>query len=439
MRYQTTKEAPNFTIKEITETKGSGFVATRNIKAGEFICDDKPLIIDATTEGYMNAFNYIQNDADHSYLLDYLCYPKDLQYDTLFDRFKKQIELNMYQVYANPNNKQHSNNNDNNNSTKQLRLYPTFCKLNHSCFPNASLQIDFYDQINENSSSMNNNDKQKNSNIAQKLFAIRDINKDEEICVSFVPELFLPTYMRKALIEKKYYFKCECTRCNSDHIHDSNINDGNKVIEASLCGICDKDAANSVGFRQQLEAKCTEIMAFEDILLDMNFDKIDEMIETCEMFCSEYESKSLLSTHWFVYYVRKKLDLLYPYQRPFAKYKFLNNKLLTMAIEQKLFQLMNSYLTSIDNHNGKDTNANGNANEFYIGNLFASNYFDCCDIVHSLETSENKNQEKIDQIHQHLNKLFKTNFSVFKESALLLATKEGKDMYFGNTSKIVGL
>ena len=94
VRKQTTKQAPNFAIKEITETKGSGFVATRNIKAGEFICDDKPLIIDASTEGYMNAFNFIQNDSDHSYLLDYLCYPKDLQYNTPFDRFKKQIELN---------------------------------------------------------------------------------------------------------------------------------------------------------------------------------------------------------------------------------------------------------------------------------------------------------------------------------------------------------
>eukprot|EP01103_Thecamoeba_quadrilineata_P010358 TRINITY_DN2211_c0_g1_i3.p1 TRINITY_DN2211_c0_g1~~TRINITY_DN2211_c0_g1_i3.p1 ORF type:complete len:368 (+),score=25.99 TRINITY_DN2211_c0_g1_i3:119-1222(+) len=71
--------------------------------------------------------------------------------------------------------------------------------LNHSCQPNTAWRY--------------------NSGMRKLEFvALRQINKGDEITISYIPDLSLSSDERRSLLEQRFRFFCECPRCLSDHL-----------------------------------------------------------------------------------------------------------------------------------------------------------------------------------------------------------------------------
>jgi hypothetical protein len=85
-----------------------------------------------------------------------------------------------------------------------LHLYLKQSLLNHSCAPNAVM---YWPNPTE--------DEGKNSDSSNpKLYALREIDKDEEVCISYRNDLLhFPTALRRQLIEQQWHFLCTCDRC----------------------------------------------------------------------------------------------------------------------------------------------------------------------------------------------------------------------------------
>lgn len=62
--------------------------------------------------------------------------------------------------------------------------------FNHSCAPNAAIDPD-----------------------SRVLRTIRPIVEGEEVCISYIPQLYWPRKMRKRQLAERFYFTCTCIRC----------------------------------------------------------------------------------------------------------------------------------------------------------------------------------------------------------------------------------
>lgn len=65
--------------------------------------------------------------------------------------------------------------------------------MNHSCEPNVASMSCFTDH-------------------RVKVVALKDIQKGDELCISYIDEN-LPLKERQTLLEQKYLFRCSCTKC----------------------------------------------------------------------------------------------------------------------------------------------------------------------------------------------------------------------------------
>lgn len=77
-------------------------------------------------------------------------------------------------------------------------LYLTQSKINHSCLPNTEIVF-------------------PNSNHILQVVALRDINAEEEICISYLDEcqLYRSRHSRRKYLLENYIFFCECEKCES--------------------------------------------------------------------------------------------------------------------------------------------------------------------------------------------------------------------------------
>ena len=78
-------------------------------------------------------------------------------------------------------------------------LYLRQSKINHSCSPNAEIRFPY------------------SNNILQ-VVALRDINVDEEICISYLDECQLnrSRHSRQKHLQENYLFLCECEKCQEE-------------------------------------------------------------------------------------------------------------------------------------------------------------------------------------------------------------------------------
>lgn len=78
-------------------------------------------------------------------------------------------------------------------------LYLTQSKINHSCNPNAEIRFPY-------------------SNSVLQVVALREINSDEEICISYLDECELnrSRHSRQKYLQENYLFLCECEKCQQE-------------------------------------------------------------------------------------------------------------------------------------------------------------------------------------------------------------------------------
>ncbi|KAJ6520730.1 hypothetical protein B0H19DRAFT_845144, partial [Mycena capillaripes] len=73
--------------------------------------------------------------------------------------------------------------------TRFAALFPTLCRANHACVPNA-----YY------------------AHLRGRLFALRAIAQGEEITIGYT-DLLAPRETRRARLQAGYGFNCECATC----------------------------------------------------------------------------------------------------------------------------------------------------------------------------------------------------------------------------------
>eukprot|EP00658_Telonema_sp_P-2_P040714 TRINITY_DN29110_c0_g1_i1.p2 TRINITY_DN29110_c0_g1~~TRINITY_DN29110_c0_g1_i1.p2 ORF type:complete len:241 (-),score=45.65 TRINITY_DN29110_c0_g1_i1:129-851(-) len=78
-----------------------------------------------------------------------------------------------------------------------LGVYPAGCYANHSCDPNVAIS-------------------HVGDGRALVMRALRPIAQGEELCYSYLAELYQPRAARHEALQKGYYFECECRRCGED-------------------------------------------------------------------------------------------------------------------------------------------------------------------------------------------------------------------------------
>lgn len=78
-------------------------------------------------------------------------------------------------------------------------MYLTQSKINHSCNPNAEIRFPY------------------SNNILQ-VVALRDINPDEEICISYLDDCQInrSRHSRQKYLQENYLFLCECIKCQEE-------------------------------------------------------------------------------------------------------------------------------------------------------------------------------------------------------------------------------
>lgn len=92
-------------------------------------------------------------------------------------------------------------------------LYTIQSKINHSCQPNAEVTFD-------------------ESNSELQVVALRDINENEEITISYLDECQLSRsrHSRQKYLQENYLFHCECEKCESQ-IDDADVTSDEEVEE----------------------------------------------------------------------------------------------------------------------------------------------------------------------------------------------------------------
>jgi len=74
--------------------------------------------------------------------------------------------------------------------------------LNHSCDPNCVVVFQGRTQF---------------------IVATKDIEKDDELTISYIDQGYEDTKTRRHLLQEDYYFNCQCSRCGSEPTPDSNL------------------------------------------------------------------------------------------------------------------------------------------------------------------------------------------------------------------------
>lgn len=221
--------------KTIIPNKGYGFIAKELIKAGEIIIKETPSITIQENEIYSDIFQLLYLILSDQQLKEKF---KTLAPDTIDN-----ISINESNIMNELKKKVSSKNNilyeffAQNFSAKEIMIYCakymcnafefqnkpvilfTGTMMNHSCLPN----VIFGEKDNQ-----------------MCFMTVRDIDKGEEICGSYI-DITLPTNKRKKHLKEQYGFDCSCKRCSlQDDIMIKQLN--KKAIEI------EKEKKNEFGY-----------------------------------------------------------------------------------------------------------------------------------------------------------------------------------------------
>ena len=154
------------------EEKGFGIVAIRNIKLGELILQERPLL---------SWTNYASLKS---------------QFDNLSESEKDAV-LNLSNSHSELGDELQGIANTNgflSESTKCMCLFLTASRFNHSCIPNIQ-SVYLSPEL--------------------RVYASCDISKDEELCINYLPLWQSPSTIKQNL-KKQYRFVCNCIFCSME-------------------------------------------------------------------------------------------------------------------------------------------------------------------------------------------------------------------------------
>lgn len=157
--------------------KGMGMIATRDIKFGELILSELPVLIDSFDLKFQ--FEELAKDQQTEILSLHNCYPERMRMGLLGEL----IGIMSSNCFFGK-------------SAQQNFLCPTASRFNHSCLPNV--RHNFSEQY-------------------LRIYALRDIKSGIELCTTYSHFDGTIKEIREELKEK-WRFDCECTLCNmKDH------------------------------------------------------------------------------------------------------------------------------------------------------------------------------------------------------------------------------
>ena len=154
------------------EEKGFGIVAIRNIKLGELILQERPLL---------SWTNYASLKS---------------QFDNL-SKSEKDAVLNLSNSHSELGDELQGIANTNgflSESTESMCLFLTASRLNHSCIPNIQ-SVYISPEL--------------------RVYASCDISEDEELCINYLPLWKSPGTIKQNL-KKQYRFVCNCELCSME-------------------------------------------------------------------------------------------------------------------------------------------------------------------------------------------------------------------------------
>lgn len=171
-------ELINYCLFEIKPTKnGLGMIASRNIKRGELILAEKPLIKIKQNVPKLQLSIHIEDQVSK---LNYQDKEK------IFELHDNQIPKSLVGIFK-------TNGYMLGKKSLFCGLFYTMARMNHSCLPNATHHW-------------------VESENLQKVFALKDISLGEEIYTSYI-NLYEDTLGRKRILKKSFNFDCTCELC----------------------------------------------------------------------------------------------------------------------------------------------------------------------------------------------------------------------------------
>lgn len=163
---------------EIKQSKnGLGMFATRNINRGELILNEKPLVKLKQNVPKLQLSRYIEHQVS---------------------KLGEQDKAKIFELHDNQSSKSlvgifKTNGYMLGKKSEYCGLFYVMARVNHSCRPNATHHW-------------------VESEGAQKVFALKNIDSGEEICTSYI-DPFEDTLNRKKILKKSFDFECSCELC----------------------------------------------------------------------------------------------------------------------------------------------------------------------------------------------------------------------------------
>eukprot|EP01084_Bolivina_argentea_P056173 102841_1 len=193
------KQSEHWKIDKINN-KGYGMIATIDIKAYTTILIEKPILFESKHN--LKSENDKIKSTAQLLLNDFNQLPLN----------KQQIVMNLANVF---NNEEKENVIEGIYDTSACQtnssmfhtsgLFPTFARINHSCFPNCTMYFKSFPT---------------ECLIVKTLF---DIKRNDEILLSYLPRLKNTFQERQTLLLKRYKFKCNCSLCCHGTKYDRQI------------------------------------------------------------------------------------------------------------------------------------------------------------------------------------------------------------------------
>lgn len=218
--------------KTIIKGKGNGFIATKDIPANSTILIETPSFINENyTQSAFDIFEILfvilNSNDNESKKLFFEFYPHvyDNQFDNLATKIKSQLKklkkynTNIYNYLTS----HHDNNEIVLLSLKYICNAFNFFDMgpgillagstfNHSCFPNIIFGKSIDGKMN--------------------FITIRDIKKDDELCINYI-DISKSNKLRINHLLNQYGFTCNCERC-SNQIKSSNLFEQIKIIKKKV-------------------------------------------------------------------------------------------------------------------------------------------------------------------------------------------------------------
>ena len=266
----------NWKIQTINNHCNDGIIATRDIKAGDLIIQEKPIWIESKNlEGAQRAYEHVMK-ANPKWL-DTLYYREDKR-KTYYNRMKcAQIDIDPYEQEKQYLSKFMAQVDINSFDVGGFHLlYLQTSKINHSCLPNATRNV--------HCKYLDCSLKKERSprECIGKIYAIRDIKKGEQITISYLSpdELLLPTNQRNDAIKKKFGFHCQCIRC----IDNSDKNQIEKLLKGATTNHLKlKKIANQAQYIQTMKKE------YENIFTVLDNKDVTTVKRKCKTFLNKYD------------------------------------------------------------------------------------------------------------------------------------------------------